>query len=468
MSGPAPETAPHDALAIGCGPFNLGLVALGSTVPHLDLVCLDRSPSFAWHPGLMFDDARLQLSFLADLVSLIEPTHPLSFLAYLSAQDRLYPFYVREAFHPTRREYEHYLRWAIERLPHIHFGHAVESVRWDAQARVFEAEVRVDGPTGAVRPRSTVKARALVLGIGTEPRLPPALESLPSTHLLHAATYLDRRDRLVRAEHVTVVGGGQSGAEIVLDLLRANLEGGPAVSWLSRTRAFAPLDYTKLVLEMTTPDYIRYFHALPEETRDRLVAEQWQHYKGISTETLAELHEALYQRHFRTGLKPVQLRCGIAVEGATIHQDGRVSLACRHRDTGVTFGERTSVVVAATGYRERTPHFLAPLAHAILRDAKGRPRIAVDHRLELDPAIAGRIYVSHADLHSHGVAAPDLGIGAYRNAVILNSLLDREVYRLPRRTAFTSFSPPEAARPRAPAERTLGSLESTTATGPLP
>jgi lysine N6-hydroxylase len=131
------------------------------------------------------------------------------------------------------------------------------------------------------------------------------------------------------------------------------------------------------------------------------------------------------------------------VEAATLTTDGRASLTCRHRDTGATFAHATDMIVAATGYRERTPRFLAPVAEAIRRDGRGRPRVAFDHRLVLDPRIAGRIYVSNADLHSHGVAAPDLGIGAYRNAVILNSVVGREVYALPQRTAFTSFQPPE-------------------------
>src|SRR5690349_15168858 len=103
----------HDLVAIGCGPFNLGLAALASRLQSLDLAVFDARTEFSWHPGMMFDDAKLQLSFLADLVSLIDPTHPLSFLAYLRDADRLYPFYIREVFHPTRREYEAYLRWVL-------------------------------------------------------------------------------------------------------------------------------------------------------------------------------------------------------------------------------------------------------------------------------------------------------------------------------------------------------------------
>jgi len=67
----------YDVLAVGCGPFNLGLAALASTVEDLDIVVLDATDQLRWHPGLMLEDAVLQVSFLADLVSLVDPTHPL-------------------------------------------------------------------------------------------------------------------------------------------------------------------------------------------------------------------------------------------------------------------------------------------------------------------------------------------------------------------------------------------------------
>ena len=123
--------AMHDVVAIGCGPFNLGLAALASRIEGLDLAAFEARPELLWHPGLMFDDATFQLSFLADLVTLVDPTHPLSFLAYLRDADRLYPFFVREEVHPTRREYEDYLRWVVSKLSVILFSHRVESVHWD-------------------------------------------------------------------------------------------------------------------------------------------------------------------------------------------------------------------------------------------------------------------------------------------------------------------------------------------------
>lgn len=426
------DVSDHDVIGVGAGPFGLGLAALASGVPDLDLVVLDGAPELRWHPGLMFDDAALQVSFLADLVSLVDPTHPLSFLNYLADADRLYPFYVREQFHPRRREYEDYLRWAASRLPAVRFSHRVDALRWDGQR--FAVDV-----TRGERTRLRCSARDLVLAVGTAPRLPAALAGLPGAALLHSADYLHRIGDVESARHVTVVGSGQSGAEVVADLLRRNLAGGPAVRWLTRTRSFAPLDYTKLVLEQTTPAYVRYFHGLAEDVRDRLVAEQWQHYKGIDAQTIDELHDLLYRRELEHGLAPVELRAGLSVEDARTRPDGAVELTCLHRDTGRTLVTGTDLVVAATGYAQREPALLADLAPLLRRDSRGRFLVGLDHSLELDPAVTGRIFVANADLHSHGVAAPDLGIGAVRNATVLNAITGRELFRLPKRTAFTTF-----------------------------
>ncbi|HEY9410747.1 MAG TPA: SidA/IucD/PvdA family monooxygenase [Jiangellaceae bacterium] len=427
----------HDVIAVGSGPFNLGLAALASTVDGLDLIVLESEAELRWHPGIMLDDAMLQVSFLADLVTLVDPTHPLSFLAYLRDADRMYPFYIREQFHPSRREYEDYLRWAAAQLPAVRFSHHVDAVRWDDEQETFVVDAtRGDGVT------LTLRGRHLVVGIGTESAIAPSLAGLPADRLVHTEHYLHRQDDVAAARDVTVVGSGQSGAEVALDVLRRNVAGGPALTWLTRTESFAPLDYTKLVLEMTTPAYVEYFHGLPETVRDRLVAGQWRHYKGISEETIAEIHGLLYQRELDHGLAPVELRSGVAVSGAAVDESGRVVLSCRHTDSGQVFRHETDLVIAATGYRERRPAFLEAIDELLGRDAAGRLQVRLDHSVEPTRSMRGRVFVANADLHSHGVAAPDLGIGAYRNATILNSITGREVYHLPKRTAFSRFEIP--------------------------
>jgi lysine N6-hydroxylase len=129
------------------------------------------------------------------------------------------------------------------------------------------------------------------------------------------------------------------------------------------------------------------------------------------------------------------------VVSAVARADG-VELTLHHSDSGKKFQHFCDAVVAATGYRNRPLPFMTALEDRVRRDAAGRWVINRDHSVETDDALAGRLFVSNADLHSHGVAAPDLGIGAIRNATILNAVAGREVFRLPKSTAFTSFAIP--------------------------
>ena len=101
-------TSSHDVVGVGIGPFNLGLAALLHGVGDVDALFLDAKPRFHWHPGLMLDDAEVQVPFLADLVTLADPTSPYSFLSYLHARGRLYRFYFHERLHVLRREFDAY------------------------------------------------------------------------------------------------------------------------------------------------------------------------------------------------------------------------------------------------------------------------------------------------------------------------------------------------------------------------
>ncbi|MEM6731602.1 MAG: SidA/IucD/PvdA family monooxygenase, partial [Myxococcota bacterium] len=301
------------------------------------------------------------------------------------------------------------------------------------------------GPDGRTQ---ELLAEHLALGIGTAPYVPECMRGVSPEKSAHSSAYLDRVNDMMRCDHVTVVGSGQSGAEVFIDLLRRGAPNAPRVSWLTRTCAFSPLDYSKLVLEMTTPEYVDYFHALPEQRRNELVAEQWRHYKGISGGTIDEIHEELYRRLAHSGQTGVELRYGVSIE--TVREESGLTLTCRHRDTDTRFEHHTDFLVTATGYRHRPATFLEPVEGKVARDRAGRWQIRRDHSLEMDPEVGGRIFVANADLHSHGVAAPDLGIGAYRSAIMLNSVLEREVFTLPKSTAFSQFSPPVSPDSGAP------------------
>ncbi|MCG3039701.1 SidA/IucD/PvdA family monooxygenase [Streptomyces sp. S1A] len=466
------STPPHgvyDLVGVGIGPFNLSLAALCDGVPGLDTLFLDRRPAFSWHPGLLLEGTVLQVPFMADLVTMADPTSRWSYLNYLREHGRLFPFFFSERFHIPRREYDHYCRWVADRLPSCRFGADVTAVEWDASAEAFAVTHRPSGaPSGGGRDggrEERVLARRVVLGVGTTPVVPEPLRPLLSPahagRVLHSADYRTHRAALAGRDDVTVVGAGQSGAEVVLDLLRhqdGEGRGGPYVRWLARTPAFAPMEYSKIGLEHFTPDYVRYFRTLPETVRDRLVREQWQLYKGVSEHTLGEIHDELYERTIGGGRPRADLHPGVEITAVRPVEDseGRgYVLGCRHTGQGTEFEVRTSAVVAATGYAAVRPACLDPLDKLVDWDARGRYRVGGDYRVALDESVTGALYVQNAEMHTHGVGAPDLTLGAWRAAVILNSAAGRTVLPVPDRAAWTTFGAPETGA-REPGAREAG------------
>ncbi|MFE7807988.1 lysine N(6)-hydroxylase/L-ornithine N(5)-oxygenase family protein [Streptomyces sp. NPDC057430] len=460
MTGSTPQRDldhPHDLVGIGIGPFNLSLAALAQGVPGgLATAFYDQNPAFHWHPGLLIEGATLQVPFLADLVTLADPASPWSFLSYLRSRDRLFPFYFAEKFHIQRAEYDAYCRWVSAQLPGLHFGHQVDAVRWSPERALFEVDFTQLDQDGEAEALGRAYSRNVVLGVGTEPYVPEPLKPLadaPNVPVLHSAEYLDHRERLLAAEHVTVIGSGQSGAEIFLDLLRARPAGAEKIHWLARTEAFAPMEYSKLGLEHFTPDYTRYFHSLPEQTRNELVPRQWQLHKGIDADTIAAIHDELYRRTLHGGWPDAVLTPGVRVRTAGRVATTKVELHLEHPQQSTRSRLTTDAVVLATGYRERpVDRMLAGLDPYLRHDSAGRARIDDAFRLVLDPSVTGSVYVQNAEKHTHGVGAPDLGLAAWRSATILNSLTGKEPYPLPRRTAFTSFGLERREAPHIPAQ----------------
>ncbi|MGE7436000.1 lysine N(6)-hydroxylase/L-ornithine N(5)-oxygenase family protein [Kitasatospora sp. NPDC001175] len=425
----------YDFIGIGLGPYNLGLACLTEPLDELNGLFLESKPDFDWHPGMLLESATLQTPFMADLVTLADPTSPYSFLNYLKETGRLYPFYIREMFYPVRSEYDEYCRWAAAKLRGIRFDQEVTSVEYDPRASVYLVH--------AVRPgtfeTTTYRARRLVLGTGTPPYVPEACQGLAGD-AVHNSGYLEAKTALQTKESITVVGSGQSAAEIYYDLLSEMDAHGYRLNWVTRSPRFFPLEYTKLTLEMTSPEYVDYFHALPEDTRHRLESEQKGLFKGINADLINGIFDLLYQKSVK-GPVPTRLMTNTALHSA-VHDPatGLYTLGLRHEEQGRDFRLATHGLVLATGYRYRTPAFLAPLHERIRWDGHGRFDVARNYSIDT----TGReIFLQNAGTHTHSITSPDLGMGPYRNSWIIRELLGREVYPIEKSIAFQEFGAPE-------------------------
>ncbi|MER5460832.1 SidA/IucD/PvdA family monooxygenase [Streptomyces sp. NPDC002668] len=422
---PRESLEPLDFIGIGLGPFNLGLACLTEPIAELSGLFLESKPDFEWHSGMFLEGAHLQTPFLSDLVTLADPTSPYSFLNYLKESGRLYSFYIRENFYPLRTEYNDYCRWAAAKLSSVRYSTTVTRVEYATEDEVYDVHT-----AGGERFRT----RRIVLGTGTPPFIPESCRDLGGD-FLHNSRYLDHKEALQQKESITLVGSGQSAAEIYYDLLSEIDVHGYRLNWVTRSPRFFPLEYTKLTLEMTSPEYIDYFHALPEATRYRLESQQKGLFKGIDSELIDSIFDLLYQKNLK-GPVPTRLLTNAALHSAR-YEDGGYTLGLRQEEQGKDFELTTEGLILATGYRYAAPAFLQPVSDRIRRDGQGRFDVARNYSIDT----AGReIFLQNAAVHTHSITSPDLGMGAYRNAYIIGELLGSEYYPVEKSIAFQEFA----------------------------
>jgi len=423
----------YDIVGIGIGPFNLGLAALCAPINGLTTLFLDQASEFNWHPGMMLSDATLQVPFMADLVTLADPTSPYSFLNYLKQADRLYKFYIREDFFVLRKEYNAYCKWAISHLPNCEFGQKVISL--NHVDGIYQVE-KLNLATGI---SETILARKIVLGTGTGPKVPDFVKPTVHKNAIHSSEYLKFKPELLQQKTVTIIGSGQSAAEIFYDLL-PETENGLQLKWFTRPDRFFPMEYSKLTLELTSPEYVDHFYNLTDAKRKQLLAKQNSLFKGINFDLINQIFDKLYELSVDGEKINAALMPNCQLNNLTAKANGAYQLDFYHTESEKNFSIDTDFVVLATGYKYNEPAFLSPVQERIGRNADGLFQVHRNYAIDVN---GDEIFVQNAELHTHGFVTPDLGMGAYRNASIINAVLGFEIYKVEKRIAFQQFSIPD-------------------------
>ncbi|HEV7737463.1 MAG TPA: SidA/IucD/PvdA family monooxygenase [Chlamydiales bacterium] len=464
----------YDIIGIGIGPFNLGMAALTDPIESLKCLFFDQNKEFNWHPGMMLDNARLQVPFYADLVTLADPCSRFSFMSFLKAKQRMFRFAILEDNFITRREYNEYCQWVAGQLSSLQFGYRCEAVRFDASENIYAVHVRdVVTQMGYVH-----YCKHLVIGVGMVSAVPECVSSLltstSSPHkeerriqsdvdpiIIHSSDYLYFKERLLTKKSVAIIGSGQSAAEIFYDLLTASPltlstggEGERSLNWFTRTERFMPMDYSKFALEMTSPDYIKHFYSLSAEKKKSILHSQDTLFKGINFSLIEDIYRELHQQWNYNTVNFPALYPNSELTGINIADDRSIKMSFYHGECNRPFDHVAEAVILATGYRYEIPAFLDPIKELILLTAdsstlrqtqdklsSGQAQYQVNEDYSIDEGHS--IFVQNAELHSHGFNAPDLGMGPYRNASILNSILGYECFVMERDVCFQKFGVPE-------------------------
>lgn len=421
----------HSIIGIGIGPFNLGLAALLEPVKEVSALFFDQTEAFDWHPGLMLQSTTLQDPFMGtDLVTMADPTSRFSFLNFLKQTSRLYRFFIRHDFYMLRREYNVYCKWVAEQLPNCRFSHKVNKVSYEDGLYAVTVSHTRSGETG------TYYAERLVLGTGTQPHVPGFINKAALPGVIHSSEYLSAKPAILEQGALTIVGSGQSAAEVFYDLL-PEARKGFRLHWFTRSDRFFPMEHSKLTLEISSPDYISYFYELPPERRAEILSTQQSLSKGINYSLIDQIYDTLYEMTTGGNTVDVQLRSNCELTSITpALQDGLYTLQFTQVQQQEQFSHQAGAVLLATGYRYNEPAFLQDINDRICRTRNGQLDVHRNYTVDVN---YGEIFVQNAETRTHGFTAPDLSLGAHRNSWIINTITGKEIYKLDERIAYQEF-----------------------------
>lgn len=423
----------YDLVGVGIGPFNLGLAALCDDIEGFNCFFLDKKDRFAWHSGMLLDNAKLQVPFYADLVTLVNPKSRFSYLCFLKDNSRLYRFAIREDYFPLRKEYNDYCNWVCNQLNCLKFNSEVNRIVYDHEKELFEIFVSIKKGDGGNK-ELTYLAKHIVIGIGSIPLIPNCVD-VSDPLVLHSSRYLYNKPKLAGLNDITVVGSGQSSAEIFNDLLCESNNSMTNLSWITRANRFFPMDYSSFSLEMTSPEYIDYFFGLDDGLKDSLLKDHAYLYKGINKGLIDRIYDLLYVASIQAMDSATKIIKSSSELLHVVKSSNQFICQFKQIQTGNLFTHKTDALILGTGYEYVVPDFIAPIKDLLEWDASGRYRVKRNYSIDTN----NRVFIQNAEIHSHGFNAPDLGMGPYRNAVIINTILKKPYFSLETNIAFQHF-----------------------------
>lgn len=416
-----------DYIGIGFGPSNLALaVAADELIPNKTGLFLERSETFQWHPGMMLNGARMQISFLKDLATLRNPASRYTFLQYAKAKGRLEQFVNLNEFHPTRVEYNDYLCWVAESFKdNVRYGTVVTSVvpvggasSTNGHLTRFRVHAR-DVNTGE---ESCFLAANIIYGCGGVPRLHGARADSPT--VLHSSAFLpnfiNRFNESQKAYRFAVVGNGQSAAEIV-EYLLSHYPQATTHLFISDYTLRAT-DHSPFVNEHFFSTKVEEFYEFPPSKRAALRnALRPTNYGVVDVDLLQKLYQIVYLDEVK-GCR----RLLIHPESWLKHLeevDGGVVASFEDRFSGESSEFHFDGAVLATGYERvlDAKIFRHVLPH-VQRDELGSISLTPDCRVNTTPDLTAGLFLQGYGEASFGIGDTLLSLLPFRAQAIAQQL----------------------------------------------
>lgn len=399
----------YNLCGIGAGPSNLSIAAMLKK-PETALF-IEQMENYDWHSGLQLGFAELQVSHLKDLVTLADPTNKFSFLNYLVKSGRMYHFLNCQFENISRREYSDYLKWVHSSLNNINMAESVLSV--DYENGQFQIDTSKD----------RYFSKHLSIGVGKTPYIPEFARHEINENNFHASTYGLRRDNF-KGKKVVVIGGGQTGAEIVYDILnRSEAFQASSLHWVSRRHNFLPMDDSSFTNDLYMPCQLDYLADLDEETKVDLYNQNILSSDGISEKLIKAIYQSLYKNEFLyPGKTKTRLIPNVNVNSLLRSGTNKFSVGVKHNLHRTSEKFDCDIIIWATGYKSKSHQFLSNRIKDSLQYEAGEVRLNQDYSAKWEEEDNNKIFILNSSPIQKGLADPNLSLTAWRSKLIAGTI----------------------------------------------
>lgn len=399
----------YDIVGVGFGPANIALaIALEEYEFPGSRLFLERRPGPSWQPEMLLPGSDIQNHPCRDLVTPRNPRSRYTFMNFLVENQRLFDHLNLGLEFPLRYEYAQYVSWVADFFAgEVRYGTAVASLRLDPNdANLFIVTTEAG---------ESIRARSVVVAPGRTPLIPSVFAECDPAKVFHLTQFNHRLEALATTaplQHIAVIGGSQSAAELVLHLRDRCPDA--QISNVMRAYGYRLKDTSQFSEHVYFPEFVDYYYNLSGDGKKRINQHlHYTNYSSVDKDVITSLYARMYEdklrqaERIRMASSNEILSCG--VQGAT---QGRLQLEVKEVNTGaVAKIENIDAIVLATGFRnlgvgegeESCPPILQGLQDHLAHNQNGILHIQRDYSLlARDGHVVPPLFLNGLCESSHG------------------------------------------------------------------
>ncbi|TGM44679.1 ornithine monooxygenase [Leptospira levettii] len=422
-----------DVLGIGFGPSNLSLAIQLKELAFFNdkkVRFFEKKKSFSWQPGLLLPNTNLQIHFLKDLVTLINPKSPFTFINYLKEQGRLSDFINLNVSYPSRMEFNDYLFWAANKFEDIVSYNSyitdIEPKYNGNQVSHFKVTYVHDNIP------NEIETRHLVIASGRSPKIPSAFFQIyDGINVIHSDQFTKSEVHKIASENnlkdhkIAIIGAGQSAAEIFLYLLESKNPNLKVVNFI-RQFGYSPADSSSFRNKVFDPDFVDVFYNLPSEAKNNILESLLNtNYSVVDPDLISKIFTKLYHmQHFDRSNNGAIVSLS-EIKNVIRNSENKIEIEYSSKINSKVEKQEFDYIVLATGFEQAFLYkkYFNKFKDIIQYGNDSNLEVNRDYSIKFKKCSEAKLFLQGYSEMNHGIADTLLSVMANRAFTIATSLI---------------------------------------------